>query len=245
MLHLGDSETTEDEAAEPQIGMATKEGPRGPQDQAVHRVPAGRTLLLVQLRCCCGKQEGLPGDELIGRESEDRLQAENQQLLVRCQGLEAGLCVKEAELQQKEKELCQKEAELLSQGEEQQQVAQHWKERWQEAAVALRSKDEELEEAHSKLQSSADMSLVFTGDSDRSVTLAQVLPWIREAKPSGTVSPHHARANPAGQLPSEFKSGHLQGWPLSSRGWKFLTCAVEFLGVKEEAGSVVGSEDAH
>ncbi|KAK6475322.1 paramyosin-like [Huso huso] len=92
------------------------------------------------------------------RDSQDRLQTVNQQLLVRCQGLEAGLCVKEAELQQKEEELCRKEAELLSQGEEQQQVAQHWKERWQEAAVALRSKDEELEEAHSKLQSPADTS---------------------------------------------------------------------------------------
>ncbi|MGH0134577.1 UNVERIFIED_CONTAM: hypothetical protein FKN15_031048 [Acipenser sinensis] len=113
---------------------------------------------------------------VLCRESEDRLQAENQQLLVRCQGLEAGLCVKEAELQQKEKELCQKEAELLSQGEEQQQVAQHWKERWQEAAVALRSKDEELEEAHSKLQSSADMvmqNLLY----NRDVNITPIVQW--------------------------------------------------------------------
>ncbi|KAJ8403435.1 hypothetical protein AAFF_G00352070 [Aldrovandia affinis] len=36
-----DSETTEDEAAEPQIPMESKEGPRGLQDQAAHRVPAG------------------------------------------------------------------------------------------------------------------------------------------------------------------------------------------------------------
>ncbi|KAI1899475.1 hypothetical protein AGOR_G00062180 [Albula goreensis] len=36
-----DSETTEDEAAEPQIPMESKEGPRGLQDQAANRVPAG------------------------------------------------------------------------------------------------------------------------------------------------------------------------------------------------------------
>ncbi|XP_036396104.1 striated muscle preferentially expressed protein kinase-like isoform X2 [Megalops cyprinoides] len=36
-----DSETTEDEAAEPQIPMESKEGSRGLQDQAAHRAPAG------------------------------------------------------------------------------------------------------------------------------------------------------------------------------------------------------------
>ncbi|KAG7466812.1 hypothetical protein MATL_G00146300 [Megalops atlanticus] len=36
-----DSETTEDEAAEPQIPMESKEGSRGFQDQAGHRAPAG------------------------------------------------------------------------------------------------------------------------------------------------------------------------------------------------------------
>ncbi|XP_048835461.1 striated muscle preferentially expressed protein kinase-like isoform X2 [Brienomyrus brachyistius] len=41
VLDLGeDSETTEDEAAEPQIPMETKDG-QGPQEQVAHRVPAG------------------------------------------------------------------------------------------------------------------------------------------------------------------------------------------------------------
>ncbi|MGH0144529.1 UNVERIFIED_CONTAM: hypothetical protein FKN15_045626 [Acipenser sinensis] len=55
----------------------------------------------------------------------------------------------------------------------------------------------------------------------RSVTLALVLPWVREANPAETVSPHRATANPAGWVSSEIKGGHLQGWPLSSRE-KFL-----------------------
>lgn len=37
-----DSETTEDEATEPQIRMETKERPEGPQDQASQRLPAGK-----------------------------------------------------------------------------------------------------------------------------------------------------------------------------------------------------------
>ncbi|XP_015214644.2 striated muscle preferentially expressed protein kinase isoform X1 [Lepisosteus oculatus] len=41
VMDLEDSETTEDEAAEPQIPMETKEGPRSLQDQALHRMPAG------------------------------------------------------------------------------------------------------------------------------------------------------------------------------------------------------------
>ncbi|XP_041117494.1 striated muscle preferentially expressed protein kinase-like isoform X2 [Polyodon spathula] len=44
VMDLGDdSETTEDETAEHQIRMATKEGPRAPQDQAVHREPTGNS----------------------------------------------------------------------------------------------------------------------------------------------------------------------------------------------------------
>ncbi|XP_030643504.1 striated muscle preferentially expressed protein kinase [Chanos chanos] len=46
VLDLGeDSETTEDEAPEPQISMETKEGDRGLQDQAVQRVPAGEGMM--------------------------------------------------------------------------------------------------------------------------------------------------------------------------------------------------------
>lgn len=40
-FYVLDSETTEDEAAEPQISLEAKEGARGFQDEA-HRVPAGK-----------------------------------------------------------------------------------------------------------------------------------------------------------------------------------------------------------
>lgn len=40
-FYVLDSETTEDEAAEPQIPLEAKEGARGFQDEA-HRVPAGK-----------------------------------------------------------------------------------------------------------------------------------------------------------------------------------------------------------
>ncbi|MGH0145151.1 UNVERIFIED_CONTAM: hypothetical protein FKN15_025063 [Acipenser sinensis] len=53
---------------------------------------------------------------------------------------------------------------------------------------------------------------VFAGDSEGSVALA-LAPVVREVKPSGTVSPHRTTGNPAGQLSSEGKAGHLQGWP--------------------------------
>ncbi|MGH0120287.1 UNVERIFIED_CONTAM: hypothetical protein FKN15_060695 [Acipenser sinensis] len=51
-------------------------------------------------------------------------------------------------------------------------------------------------------------SLVCAGDSEGSVTLDLVLLWVREAKPSGTVSPHRATEDPAGQ---RAQSGQLQG----------------------------------
>ncbi|MGH0158367.1 UNVERIFIED_CONTAM: hypothetical protein FKN15_035789 [Acipenser sinensis] len=54
-------------------------------------------------------------------------------------------------------------------------------------------------------------SQVFAGDSEGSVILALASHWLGEAKLSGTVSPHRAIANPVVQVPSELKSGHLQG----------------------------------
>ncbi len=50
-FHVLDSETTEDEAAEPQIPLEAKEGARGFQDE-VQRVPAGKWQpLLNRLKC--------------------------------------------------------------------------------------------------------------------------------------------------------------------------------------------------
>lgn len=45
-----DSETTEDEAAEPQIPLEAKEGARGFQDEA-QRVPAGKLHFQNELLC--------------------------------------------------------------------------------------------------------------------------------------------------------------------------------------------------
>ncbi|MGH0149288.1 UNVERIFIED_CONTAM: hypothetical protein FKN15_018164 [Acipenser sinensis] len=52
-----------------------------------------------------------------------------------------------------------------------------------------------------------------------SVTVALALLCVRKAKPSRTVYPHRATANPTGQMSSELKNGHLQGGPLSSSAW--------------------------
>ncbi|MGH0179702.1 UNVERIFIED_CONTAM: hypothetical protein FKN15_002025 [Acipenser sinensis] len=42
--------------------------------------------------------------------------------------------------------------------------------------------------------------------SEGNVTLGLALPWVREAKPAGTLSPHRTTANPAGQAPSELRA---------------------------------------
>nr|XP_042699646.1 myosin-3 isoform X3 [Chrysemys picta bellii] len=73
------------------------------------------------------------------RASQSLLQAEKEALQARCMELEAAL-------RHKQEELCGQLAE-------QQQVSQHWKDRWNQAAVALKTKEEELEQAHVARQS--------------------------------------------------------------------------------------------
>ncbi|XP_066558117.1 myosin-7B [Amia ocellicauda] len=92
------------------------------------------------------------------RDSQNALQSGNEELQSRCQMLEAGLRAKEVDLQQKEEEQAEREAGLVRQKEEMQRVVAHWKERWQGAAVALRSREEELEEARGRLQEPSDTS---------------------------------------------------------------------------------------
>ncbi|XP_043380116.1 FYVE and coiled-coil domain-containing protein 1-like isoform X6 [Chelonia mydas] len=73
------------------------------------------------------------------RASQSLLQAEKKALQARCMELEAVL-------RHKQEELCGQLAE-------QQQVSQHWKDRWNQVAVALKTKEEELEQAHVAHQS--------------------------------------------------------------------------------------------
>ncbi|XP_038274001.1 myosin-3-like isoform X4 [Dermochelys coriacea] len=73
------------------------------------------------------------------RASQSLLQVEKKALQARCMELEAVL-------RQKQEELCVQLAE-------QQQVSQHWKDRWNQVAVALKTKEEELEQAHVARQS--------------------------------------------------------------------------------------------
>ncbi|XP_048723131.2 uncharacterized protein LOC125643910 isoform X3 [Caretta caretta] len=73
------------------------------------------------------------------RASQSLLQAEKKALQARCMELEAVL-------RHKQEELC-------GQLTEQQQVSQHWKDRWNQVAVALKNKEEELEQAHVAHQS--------------------------------------------------------------------------------------------
>ncbi|KAI1904305.1 hypothetical protein AGOR_G00004300 [Albula goreensis] len=97
------------------------------------------------------------------RESQSALLLENQELQSQCQALEAGILGKEVELQHKEAELQQREEEhkrheagLAQEVEELRRVGSHWKERWQETAVALRSTQDDLEET--RRQKSAETS---------------------------------------------------------------------------------------
>ncbi|KAJ8343450.1 hypothetical protein SKAU_G00307790 [Synaphobranchus kaupii] len=88
------------------------------------------------------------------RESQNSLLLENQGLQSKCQALEAAIFGKEAELWRKEAELQRREedhgkaeAEMVQEAEELRRVGSHWKDRWQEAAVALRSAQDQLEDA--------------------------------------------------------------------------------------------------
>ncbi|MGH0118485.1 UNVERIFIED_CONTAM: hypothetical protein FKN15_016820 [Acipenser sinensis] len=88
-------------------------------------------------------------------------------------------------------------------------------------------------------------SLVFTGDSKGNVTLALALPWVKKAKPAGTVSPHCTTVNPAGQGLSELRSDTCTSGLCPPKAGSSLTSALMFLAIQEEAGLVVGSEVAH
>ncbi|MGH0141493.1 UNVERIFIED_CONTAM: hypothetical protein FKN15_068490 [Acipenser sinensis] len=67
---------------------------------------------------------------------------------------------------------------------------------------------------------------------------------VRETKPEGTVSPHRATADPTGQESSELRADTCRAGLCPPEAGSLLTATLEFLGVEEEAGSVVGSEDA-
>ncbi|XP_030434639.1 centrosome-associated protein CEP250-like isoform X2 [Gopherus evgoodei] len=95
----------------------------------MQRDPGGQGIDLAALQTTC---EGL-------RASQSVLQAEKEALQARCMELEDAL-------QHKQEELCGQLAE-------QQQVSQHWKDRWNQAAMALKTKEEELEQAHVASQS--------------------------------------------------------------------------------------------
>ncbi|XP_074862701.1 uncharacterized protein LOC142019549 isoform X3 [Carettochelys insculpta] len=82
----------------------------------------GNDVAALQTAC-----EGLRG-------SQFQLEAEKEALQVRCVELEAALQ--------------HKQEELLGQLTEQQQVAQHWKDKWHQVAMVLKTKEEELEQAH-------------------------------------------------------------------------------------------------
>ncbi|XP_075753554.1 uncharacterized protein LOC102460040 isoform X3 [Pelodiscus sinensis] len=88
------------------------------------------------------REAGGPGHEVAAlqtaceglRASQFQLQVEKGALQARCLELEAALR--------------HKQEELWGQLTEQQQVSQHWKERWHQAAMALKTKEEELDRAH-------------------------------------------------------------------------------------------------
>ncbi|MBN3277732.1 CP26B protein, partial [Polyodon spathula] len=85
-------------------------------------------------------------------------------------------------------------------------------------------------------------SVVFAADTKGSIALALVLTRDSKAKPAGIVSPHCATMDTTGQVPSKLRLT-LVGLAFTPEAGSSLTSTLEFLGVKEEAGSVVGSED--
>ncbi|XP_067390844.1 rootletin-like [Emydura macquarii macquarii] len=84
------------------------------------------------------------------RASQSLLQAEKEALQARCAELEAVLQ--------------HKQEELRRQLAEQQQVSQHWKDRWHQVTVALKTKEEELEQAHMMHQSLCAKHAELLGD---------------------------------------------------------------------------------
>ncbi|KAG9341925.1 hypothetical protein JZ751_018242 [Albula glossodonta] len=123
------------------------------KEELVGAMQQGSQQEVVELRDSC--------HEL--RESQSALLLENQELQSQCQALEAGILGKEVELQHKEAELQQREEEhkrheagLAQEVEELRRVGSHWKERWQETAVALRSAQDDLEAT--RRQKSAETS---------------------------------------------------------------------------------------
>ncbi|MBN3278811.1 CD276 protein, partial [Polyodon spathula] len=68
---------------------------------------------------------------------------------------------------------------------------------------------------------------------------------LKQVRGNGTFSPHRATVDPASQAPSELRAETCRAGLCPPEAGSSLTSALEFLGVEEEAGSVVGSEDAH
>ncbi|MGH0153747.1 UNVERIFIED_CONTAM: hypothetical protein FKN15_025604 [Acipenser sinensis] len=67
----------------------------------------------------------------------------------------------------------------------------------------------------------------------------------REAKPERTVSPHRAAADPTGHASSKLRADTCRAGLCHPEAGSSLTSALKLLGVQEEAGSIVGSEDTH
>ncbi|KAM4748962.1 uncharacterized protein WCC33_006373 [Rhinophrynus dorsalis] len=84
------------------------------------------------------------------RSSQAQLMEEKETLSIRCHELEASLE--------------QAHEQLGSQIQEQQQVTMYWKERWQQAAVTLKTTEEELEQATSKCQRTASKNAELQQD---------------------------------------------------------------------------------
>ncbi|XP_059570872.1 flagellar attachment zone protein 1 isoform X3 [Alligator mississippiensis] len=101
-----------------------------------------RTQLLREQQDARGQGEDMQALQETCKElriSQSLLQRKKEMLQARCEELEAALQ--------------HKREEIGCQLTEQQQVAQHWKDRWHQVAVALKTKEEELEHTHHEQQS--------------------------------------------------------------------------------------------
>ncbi|XP_030621150.1 MAR-binding filament-like protein 1-1 [Chanos chanos] len=86
------------------------------------------------------------------RKSQSALHRDNQKLQAHCQSLEEKMLLRGAELHTKEEELQHARTKLEQEREELTRVADHWHERWMDAAMKLRSMQAQEEEAKQKQQ---------------------------------------------------------------------------------------------
>ncbi|XP_043932241.1 GRIP and coiled-coil domain-containing protein 2-like [Protopterus annectens] len=143
--------------------------------EQLHHLEAEKKILTNQVEALemeraelLGEKEMLMSSVKIDIRSQE---GESQALQEMCDELRASLETLEMENstlkarnQELESQFRQREEQLSSMLEEHQRVAQHWKERWQESAVTLKLKEEELQQITLQFQNAQEKNTELLGD---------------------------------------------------------------------------------